>query len=245
MNRLIALFFCFAFAAVSNADVVKKSNSGICHDRSSTYYSRTKNFTPYDSVQDCINSGGRLPKGSKSQPDGTLHSSKVSTSSSGSIPKYKRSYFGSWADDDRDCVNTRHELLMKQSTSTIDTGSNKCTVQRGRWLDPYTGKTFYNARDVDIDHLVPLKWAWDHGAYTWTPEKRKQFANDEVNLFAVQASVNREKGALGVLDWLPPAKSFHCQYVLRFTRVVKNYGLVLSDYEQRQFKGLKEQKCGK
>lgn len=134
---------------------------------------------------------------------------------------------------------------MKQSTSTIDTGSNRCTVSRGRWLDPYTGKTFYEARQVDIDHLVPLKWAWDHGADKWSKAKRVKFANDEVNLFAVQASVNRQKGALGMLEWLPPARSFHCQYVLRFTRIVKSYGLVLSEYEQRKFKELKEWKCGR
>lgn len=240
MKRLLLILLMLICSAV-NAELVKKSKSGICHDSSSSYYSRTKNFTAYDTLHDCLNSGGRLPKGYSSQKSSVSPTRNFSPSSY----KYSRSHFGSWADEDGDCINTRHELLMKQSTSTVDTGSNKCTVQRGRWLDPYTGRTFYNARDVDIDHVVPLKWAWDHGAYTWTPEKRKQFANDEVNLFAVQASVNREKGALGVLDWLPPANSFHCQYVLRFTRVVKSYGLVLSDSEQRQFKGLKEQKCGK
>lgn len=134
---------------------------------------------------------------------------------------------------------------MKQSTSTIDTGTNRCTVSRGRWLDPYTGKTFYEARQVDIDHLVPLKWAWDHGADRWSKEKRVQFANDEANLFAVEASVNRQKGALGVLDWLPPAASFHCQYVLRFARIVKSYGLLLSSDEQRKFNEIKVEKCGK
>ncbi|WP_422449829.1 MULTISPECIES: HNH endonuclease family protein [unclassified Endozoicomonas] len=140
-------------------------------------------------------------------------------------------------------MNTRHELLMKQSTSAIDTAGNQCAVYRGRWLDPYTGKTFYEARQVDIDHLVPLRWAWDRGADQWSKAKRVQFANDEVNLFAVQASVNRQKGASGALEWLPPSKSFHCQYVARFTRVVKSYGLVLSDYEQQKFRELEEQKC--
>lgn len=42
---------------------VKKSTSGICHENGvSVYYSRTKNFTPYDTIDDCLADGGRLPK---------------------------------------------------------------------------------------------------------------------------------------------------------------------------------------
>lgn len=41
---------------------VKKSNTGICHAKETTYYGRTLNFTAYDSIDDCLASGGRLPK---------------------------------------------------------------------------------------------------------------------------------------------------------------------------------------
>ncbi|MFM5507912.1 hypothetical protein ACET6U_02885 [Aeromonas rivipollensis] len=41
---------------------VKKSRSGICHPQGGTYYSRTKHYTPYDSMQACLDSGGRAPK---------------------------------------------------------------------------------------------------------------------------------------------------------------------------------------
>ncbi|MFM5191627.1 hypothetical protein [Aeromonas media] len=41
---------------------VKKSRSGICHPQGGTYYSRTKHYTPYDSMQACLDSGGRTPK---------------------------------------------------------------------------------------------------------------------------------------------------------------------------------------
>lgn len=40
---------------------VKKSSTGICHEIGTTYYNRTINFTPYSSIQECLNSGGRLP----------------------------------------------------------------------------------------------------------------------------------------------------------------------------------------
>lgn len=41
--------------------VVKKSSSGICHDKSSQYYATTKNFVAFDNIQLCLDSGGRLP----------------------------------------------------------------------------------------------------------------------------------------------------------------------------------------
>ncbi|MEV3820587.1 hypothetical protein [Aeromonas dhakensis] len=41
---------------------VKKSRNGICHPKGGTYYSRTKHYTPYDSMQACLDSGGRAPK---------------------------------------------------------------------------------------------------------------------------------------------------------------------------------------
>lgn len=41
---------------------VKQSKSMICHELGSPYYSRTKNFQPFDTLNDCIESNGKLPK---------------------------------------------------------------------------------------------------------------------------------------------------------------------------------------
>ena len=41
---------------------VKKSNTGICHQKGTLFYNNTKNFTAYDSIDECIKSGGKLPK---------------------------------------------------------------------------------------------------------------------------------------------------------------------------------------
>lgn len=46
--------------------VVKLSRSGICHDQTSAYYTRTIHFKPFDSLQACRNAGGRLPYGGSS-----------------------------------------------------------------------------------------------------------------------------------------------------------------------------------
>lgn len=43
-------------------DIIKKSNSGICHDKKSQYYAKTKNFKSFKTMKECLDSGGRLPK---------------------------------------------------------------------------------------------------------------------------------------------------------------------------------------
>lgn len=49
-------------AVAQTSPAVKKSNSGICHEKGSKYYEQTKSFTPYASIEECVKSGGRLPK---------------------------------------------------------------------------------------------------------------------------------------------------------------------------------------
>ena len=51
---------------ITFANTVKMSSSGICHSPESPFYNRTKNFTPYPSITDCLSAGGRLPKGQRS-----------------------------------------------------------------------------------------------------------------------------------------------------------------------------------
>lgn len=195
---------------------VKMSNSNICHDTSSSYYKRTKNFKAYDSITACLDAGGRLPKGQKAP--NTTSSAKLSSSS-----EYSRSAFASWIDEDGDCLNTRHELLLELSTGPTTKSSDGCRVVRGRWNDPYSGAVFFDSSKMDIDHLVPLAWAWRNGASSWPESERDRFANDPINLFAVSASLNRSKGAQGPENWLPPNEKFHCQYVTRFYRVLLKY----------------------
>lgn len=41
---------------------IKMSKTKICHAPNSSYYAKTKNFTPYKTLKECLNAGGRLPK---------------------------------------------------------------------------------------------------------------------------------------------------------------------------------------
>ena len=227
---------------VAFADVVKQSNSGICHDEASAWYKRTKNFKAHGSMEACLGAGNtRAYKGYS----GSARSvSGIGTASGNGATSYDRELYDHWIDADRDCQNTRHELLQELSTGQVIFNAKGCSVVHGRWNDPYTGIVFTTAREMDIDHMVPLAWAHAHGANQWDARKRREFANDRVNLFAVQASANRSKGAKGPLDWLPPNKEFHCQYVTRFHRVVQTYGLTYTSYEAGKMQALRTRVCG-
>ena len=60
---LLLVVFTFHGIALASSPTVKQSNSGICHSVESKWYERTKNYTPFDSINACLAAGGRLPKG--------------------------------------------------------------------------------------------------------------------------------------------------------------------------------------
>ena len=216
------LFFGVIFSTqVFATQIIKKSSSGICHSPQSSWYERTKNYTAFDSLEACLAVGGRLPKGiTLKSADGAPTSKKTVGAS-----KYKRSAFGhGWDDSDGDCQNSRAEALITTSTTPVRfADAKRCRVVIGRWISPFTGLIIQNASDIDIDHVVPLAWSWDRGAGQWSHEKRERFANDPVNLWPVEASLNRSKGARGPNEWLPPTGQ--CGYVARLYRIVKIYKL--------------------
>jgi hypothetical protein len=213
------LFFGVIFSTQMFAiQVIKKSNSGICHPPQSSWYERTKNYAAFESLEGCVAAGGRLTKGVSLGPS----SGSEALSKSVGISKYKRSKFGSnWTT--KNCRDTRARLLVEMSTLPVRFATDKgCLVTSGRWVSSWTGNVL-NAGDIDIDHIIALSWAWHRGAATWTKDKRVEFANDPVNLVAVEASLNRSKSDQGPDQWLPPGGQ--CGYVARFYRIVKLYRL--------------------
>ena len=159
------------------------------------------------------------------------------------IPKYDRDLFGKWADYDSDCQNTRHELLQERSQVNFILSSNRCRVLIGLWYDRYSAQYFYDSSDVDIDHLVPLFYAWNRGAYAWSFSKRREFANDKNNLFIVKKQVNQNKSASGPTDWLPPNRGFRCDYITIFQRIVETYGLQQKEAEAEAITQLQDKYC--
>lgn len=218
--------------AAQTSPMVKQSTSGICHDKTSSSYHRTKNFVAFNSVAACIDSGGRLPKSKTNAIDKATKEAIEQNRSF--VELYDRSDWPHWLDSDKDCQNTRHELLLETSIKPVSFKSEKqCNVLLGQWYDPYSGETYSVSKELDLDHIVPLKFAHGHGGDKWKRQRKALFANDVENLILVQATLNRQKGAKGLDEWLPPNHPYRCEYIERFNRVMTKYALVFIPSEQR------------
>ena len=153
---------------------------------------------------------------------------------------YDRAAFGQrWADVDRNGCDTRNDILDRDLTGVVTKpGTGGCKVLAGTLLqEPYTGQQVVftqgsSSSSVDIDHVVALGDAWQKGAQNWTADKRRAFANDPLNLLAVDASENRAKGDGDAATWLPPANSYRCAYVARQASTKVKYGLWVTSAEQ-------------
>lgn len=93
----------------------------------------------------------------------------------------------------------------------------------GTIIDPYTGLSYPSTAGMDLDHIVPLGWAWDAGACRWPMQLRLMLAVDPHNLVFTAASLNRAKGDQGPDKWLPPTDPDG--YRARFCRLAADYRL--------------------
>ncbi|WP_102794326.1 HNH endonuclease family protein [Bowmanella denitrificans] len=200
---------------------VKLSESGLCHQPGSRFYSRTLHFSAFATLEACLANGGRLPE------------SASQAATPPSADNYDRNDWPHWVDSDGDCQNTRAEVLIAQSRLQVsfDDGET-CRVLLGTWLDPFSGQILSSASELDVDHIVPLKWASARGGGAWHRERKREFANDMDNLLVVSNSLNRAKGAQGPDQWLPPNQAYQCEYIRRFDEVVQKYLLVYQTSEQ-------------
>ncbi|WOX05552.1 HNH endonuclease family protein [Microbulbifer pacificus] len=159
---------------------------------------------------------------------------------------YKRhEWLPGWSDFDRDCQDTRHELLIRYSLAPVSfTSKTQCKVASGLWMDPYTGEFYEKASDLDVEHIVPLKWAHDHGAAGWSVAKKRRFAEDPDNLWLVDDGRNQSKGDKGPDRWMPPYGPVRSHYLRRFMAVVNKYGLEFTPDESRIFLAMTENRHG-
>jgi hypothetical protein len=161
---------------------------------------------------------------------------KVRTAGRGPKTGYARDEFGpAWTDNStalwsHNGCGTRDDILKRDlDGETFRAGTHDCVVITGKLADPYTGKTINflkaEASKVQIDHVIPLSLAWQMGAAHWTDAKRTKFANDPLNLLAVDGPTNGAKSDSSIASWLPPVKSIRCSYAVRQAQVSLAYDL--------------------
>ncbi|MFJ3903347.1 HNH endonuclease family protein [Streptomyces sp. NPDC090025] len=153
---------------------------------------------------------------------------------------YEREKFGrAWVDVDRNGCGTRDDILARDLTG-VRYADGRCKVASGTLRsDPYTGGSIDYVRgrsNVDIDHVVALSDAWQKGAQKWSADTRLRFANDPLNLLAVDSAANRRKSDGDAATWLPPNRSYRCTYVARQVAVKKKYGVWVTAGERDAMK---------
>ncbi|MBA0045217.1 HNH endonuclease family protein [Mycobacteroides sp. LB1] len=156
---------------------------------------------------------------------------------------YERAQFGdAWSDDTdapggRNGCDTRNDILNRDLADKSYVYTRRCpnAVRTGTLRDPYTGVQVAFTRGpksgeaIQIDHIVPLAYAWDMGARDWEPSLRWRFANDPANLIAVQGQANQDKGDQGPSGWMPSNRAFWCQYSMQFAEVLRGYHLSIDE----------------
>lgn len=195
-----------------------------------------------------INPGSGVDTAENSQPANVLSSSAEgselainaldSLEVKGRAPKtgYARSEFGDGWASVQGC--DMRNIILLRSMSEVVVSSDGCVVLNGTLADPYTGDVIEFKRgagtsgDVQIDHVVALSDGWQKGAQNISEQERLLFANDPLNLLAVDGSANQKKGDSDAASWLPPNKGFRCRYVARQIAVKSKYSLWVTSAEK-------------
>lgn len=176
-------------------------------------------------------------QGTESSALGALEKLEVK----GRAPKtdYSREQFGGDWVKIQGC-DMRNIILARDVTNVVT--NEKCHVLSGVLHDPYTGKVIQFQRgadtsdEVQIDHVVALSDAWQKGAQQLTPGQREAFANDPLELLAVDGAANQQKSDGDAATWLPPQKTFRCQYVARQIAIKRKYSLWVTAAEKDAMK---------
>lgn len=182
-------------------------------------------------------------------------------SEKGNLRYDRETQFGGWEYDfDNSGCSTRQDLLLASLENQEGIG---CKVKTGVLpYDPYTGKinvpwSSKKPATLQVDHVVALQDVSESGALLWgTPEgkelektadpsvlqvdaaeRRKQIANDPLNLILVDGPQNQSKGGKDASEWVVPDNpEYRCDYITRQEMVKSKYGLSVSPAEKKVMK---------
>jgi len=157
-----------------------------------------------------------------------------------------RALFEHWRDIDGDGCDAREQVLKRDSVTLPQVDPYKCKVIAGDWVSPYDGARWSDPTDIDIDHVVALKEAWDSGAWGWSAATRNAYANDTTDrrtLLAVTDNVNQQKSDRDPSNWVPPLKSYLCTYLGNWISIKARWNLSMDQSEWGRIKNLLNSSC--
>lgn len=153
----------------------------------------------------------------------------------------KRAKFGqAWADIDRNGCDQRTDVLRRDMVNLhTKPGTRGCVLAKGTLSldgDSDAAKRVRFKRgngEVEIDHVVSLADAWDAGAYAWDGDQREEYANDFMNLEALDSETNQDKDDETAAGWLPDDDDDQCALVVRQITIKHRYELSVTPAEQQ------------
>lgn len=89
----------------------------------------------------------------------------------------------------------------------------------------YSGIEITDIKKMDYDHIIPLKYVHEHGAASWSNEKKNEYAFDPTVGVSVSARENRIKGAKGPSEYMP--KNNRAEYCKSWFFIADKYNLSL------------------
>lgn len=116
--------------------------------------------------------------------------------------EYNRDDWGGWR------PTTRAEVMQAHAVN---------------WVQCYYTGAVVPPGAIQIDHVVPVKYAWTMGAYSLPVETKREFYNDRDNLLPVLAGPNASKGDKGWREWMLYVHKD--EYMRRWRVVCGRYGL--------------------
>lgn len=192
-----------------------------------TSFAALQTFFPYDAAI-------QVKKAVLNLLSWTLHNETLQQPTERYIRKL---HFGRWINDPTDdtCMNTRAKVLVRDSNTDVTfRGHRPCVVEDGLWNDPYAGQEVTSSRQIQIDHMVPLKHAYVSGAWKWDYKTRCLFANFmgfKAHLVSAGASENMSKGDRGPNAYLPPNIKYRCEYIRNWLAIKMIWKLSLTSDE--------------
>lgn len=167
------------------------------------------------------------------------------------VPYNRKNQFGTWIQDNTDgtCLNTRGKVLVRDSKSGVTYRPSGCSVQSGDWDDPYSGKHFSSASDIQIDHFVPLKNAYMTGGFEWDRNKRCLYANymgNKFHLLSVNGKENLRKSDSSPSQYMPSNRTYACTYLKQWLEVKTIWALRITPKEAEAIQAkVKSNNCDK
>jgi hypothetical protein len=136
--------------------------------------------------------------------------------------------------------NTRDLLLIKENLN-LQIQRNICDIKEGNWFVKYSNEFINDSSLIDVDHIIPLRYAHEAGGFNWSKRKKEIFANDLENLVISSRKDNRTKKDSGPSEWMPEYN--RCLYVFKWKKITEKYELKIKPIDSYTIENIIKKEC--